>query len=112
MHVLIPAAEGYSRRSGIAFGHGLVKNRYIGRTFIAPSQGERDVAVPMKLNPIRENIHAGTEMIAPTSTDAAVRAIAHHHEVGIAADCGEVIDLATVLHLNPEVGGTLGESIE
>jgi len=58
----IPAAEGYARRSGIAFGHGLVKNRYIGRTFIAPSQDERDVAVRMKLNPIRENI-AGKRVV-------------------------------------------------
>ena len=37
----IPAAEGFARRSGIPFGHGLVKNRYIGRTFIAPSQEMR-----------------------------------------------------------------------
>src|SRR4029077_11216188 len=58
----IPAAEGYARGSGIAFGHGLVKNRYIGRTFIAPSQDERDVAVRMKLNPIRENI-AGKRVV-------------------------------------------------
>ncbi|MBV8561311.1 MAG: amidophosphoribosyltransferase, partial [Acidimicrobiia bacterium] len=58
----IPAAEGYARRSGIAFGHGLVKHRYIGRTFIAPNQDERDVAVRMKLNPIRENI-AGKRVV-------------------------------------------------
>jgi len=58
----IPAAEGYSRRSGIPLGSGLVKNRYIGRTFIAPSQDERDQAVRMKLNPIKENI-AGKRVI-------------------------------------------------
>ncbi len=52
----IPAAEGYARRSGISFGHGLVKNRYIGRTFIAPSQEMRALGVRMKLNPLRENI--------------------------------------------------------
>jgi amidophosphoribosyltransferase len=52
----IPAAEGYARRSGIPFGHGLVKNRYIGRTFIAPSQEMRSLGVRMKLNPLRENI--------------------------------------------------------
>src|SRR5437763_13049790 len=38
----IPAAEGYARRSSIPYGHGLVKNRYIGRTFIAPSQEMRN----------------------------------------------------------------------
>jgi amidophosphoribosyltransferase len=58
----IPAAEGYARRSGIAFGHGLVKNRYIGRTFIAPSQEMRNLGVRMKLNPIRENI-AGKRLV-------------------------------------------------
>ena len=52
----LPAAEGYARRSGIPFGHGLVKNRYIGRTFIAPSQELRALGVRMKLNPLRENI--------------------------------------------------------
>jgi amidophosphoribosyltransferase len=52
----LPAAEGYARRSGIPYGTGLVKNRYIGRSFIAPSQELRAQAVRMKLNPLRENI--------------------------------------------------------
>jgi len=52
----VPAAEGFARRSGIPFGQGLVKNRYIGRSFIAPSQDKRAQAVRMKLNPLRENI--------------------------------------------------------
>jgi amidophosphoribosyltransferase len=52
----VPAAEGYARRSGIPYGQGLVKNRYIGRTFIAPSQEMRARGVRRKLNPLRENI--------------------------------------------------------
>ncbi|MEO6988619.1 MAG: amidophosphoribosyltransferase [Aquihabitans sp.] len=52
----LPAAEGYARASGIPYGQGLVKNRYIGRTFIAPSQALRAQAVRMKLNPLRENL--------------------------------------------------------
>ncbi len=52
----IPAAEGYARRSGIPFGQGLVRNRYINRTFIAPGQDQRTQKVRMKFNPIRENI--------------------------------------------------------
>ena len=52
----VPAAEGFFRRSGIPLGQGLVKNRYIGRSFIAPSQEMRAEAVRMKLNPLRENI--------------------------------------------------------
>jgi amidophosphoribosyltransferase len=58
----IPAAEGYARRSGIPFGHGLVRNRYIGRTFIAPGQDKRAQSVRMKFNPIRENI-AGKRLV-------------------------------------------------
>ncbi|HKY16895.1 MAG TPA: amidophosphoribosyltransferase [Microthrixaceae bacterium] len=58
----IPAAEGFARASGIPFGHALVKNRYIGRTFIAPSQEMRALGVRMKLNPLRENI-AGKRLI-------------------------------------------------
>jgi amidophosphoribosyltransferase len=57
-----PAAEGYARRSGIPYGQGLVKNRYIGRTFIAPSQELRSRGVRMKLNPLRENI-AGKRLV-------------------------------------------------
>ena len=52
----IPAAEGYARASGIPFGQGLVKNRYIGRTFIAPTQEVRALGVRMKLNPLRDTI--------------------------------------------------------
>ena len=58
----IPAAEGYARRSGIPYGQGLVKNRYIGRTFIAPNQDMRALGVRLKLNPLRDNI-AGQRLI-------------------------------------------------
>ncbi|MGI9605395.1 MAG: amidophosphoribosyltransferase [Acidimicrobiales bacterium] len=58
----IPAAEGYAKESGITFGHGLVKNRYIGRTFIAPNQALRALGVRMKLNPLRENV-AGKRLV-------------------------------------------------
>jgi len=52
----IPAAQGFAKASGIPYKDGLVKNRYIGRTFIAPSQEMRALGVRMKLNPIRRNI--------------------------------------------------------
>ena len=52
----IPAAQGFARASGIPYRDGLVKNRYIGRTFIAPNQEMRALGVKMKLNPIRPNI--------------------------------------------------------
>ncbi len=52
----IPAAIGYSRASGIPYGEGLIKNRYVGRTFIMPTQEERELAVRLKLNPIKKAI--------------------------------------------------------
>ena len=58
----IPAAEGYARQSGIPYGQGLVKNRYIGRTFISPDQRLRDQGVRRKLNPLRSSI-AGKRLI-------------------------------------------------
>ena len=48
----IPAAIGYSRASGIPYGEGLIKNRYVGRTFIMPTQEERELAVKLKMNPL------------------------------------------------------------
>jgi amidophosphoribosyltransferase len=48
----IPAAIGYARESGIPFETGLIKNRYIGRTFIQPSQDMRRQGVNLKLNPL------------------------------------------------------------
>jgi amidophosphoribosyltransferase len=52
----VPAAEGYALRSGHPLGQGLVKNRYIGRTFIAPSQEARARGVRRKFNPLRDNV--------------------------------------------------------
>lgn len=46
------AAIGYARESGIPYGEGLIKNRYMGRTFIKPDQAQRDLAVRMKLNAV------------------------------------------------------------
>ena len=51
-----PGAIGYSRVSGIPFGEGLIKSRYIHRTFIQPDQRMREMGVKMKLTPLREQI--------------------------------------------------------
>ena len=51
-----PAAIGYAKESGIPFGLGLVKNSYVGRTFIQPSQTIRQLGIRLKLNPLREII--------------------------------------------------------
>lgn len=63
----IPAAEGFARHSQIPYGQGVVKNRYIGRSFIAPDQDARARAVRMKLNPLRENI-AGKRLVVIDDT--------------------------------------------
>lgn len=52
----LDAALGYSQASSIPYGVGFIKNKYIGRSFIQPSQGQREDAVKIKLNVIKENI--------------------------------------------------------
>lgn len=52
----VPAAIGYAKESGIPYGEGLVKNRYIGRTFIQPTQEMRENAVRIKLTPLKQNL--------------------------------------------------------
>src|SRR5277367_3185676 len=49
----VAAALGYASESGLPFKHGLIRNHYVGRTFIEPSQAIRDFGVKLKLNPVR-----------------------------------------------------------
>ena len=58
----VPAAQGYALASGIPYGEGFVKNRYVGRTFIQPTQAMREQGIRMKLNPLREVI-AGKRLV-------------------------------------------------
>jgi amidophosphoribosyltransferase len=62
-----PAAIGYAEESGIPYGHGLVKNAYVGRTFIQPSQTIRQLGIRLKLNPLREVIR-GKRLIVVDDT--------------------------------------------
>ena len=87
----IPAAEGYAQASGIPYGQGLVKNRYIGRTFIAPHQWERDQGVRRKLNPLRGTI-AGKRLVVVD--DSIVRGTTTRAVVRMLRDAG-----ATAVHL-------------
>jgi amidophosphoribosyltransferase len=57
-----PAAIGFAEASGIPFGQGLVKNPYVGRTFIQPSQTIRERGIKLKLNPLRDAI-AGRRLV-------------------------------------------------
>lgn len=50
----VPAAIGFSQASGIPYAEGLIKNRYVGRTFIQPTQAMREAGIRMKLNPLKD----------------------------------------------------------
>jgi amidophosphoribosyltransferase len=62
-----PAAIGFAQESGIPYGQGLVKNSYVGRTFIQPSQTIRQLGIRLKLNPLREVIR-GKRLIVVDDT--------------------------------------------
>ncbi|MEI8148754.1 MAG: amidophosphoribosyltransferase, partial [Actinomycetes bacterium] len=87
----VPAAEGFAAISGIPFGYGLVKNRYIGRTFIAPDQISRSKGVRRKLNPLRENIEGRRLVVVD---DSIVRGTTTQALVAMLRDAG-----ATEVHL-------------
>ena len=74
------AAVGFSQESGIPFGEGLIKNRYVGRTFILPDQRLRDLGVRRKLNPLPKLI-AGKRVIVVD--DSIVRGTTTPHVVNL-----------------------------
>lgn len=63
----IPAAIGYAEESGIPYAMGLIKNKYIGRTFIKPTQALREQAVMVKLNPLRVQLEGKRVVIIDDS---------------------------------------------
>jgi amidophosphoribosyltransferase len=87
----IPAAIGFSRASGIAYNDGLIKNRYIGRTFIEPTQDLRERGVALKFNALAENL-AGKRVIM--IDDSLVRGTTAGPLVKLLRDAG-----ATEVHL-------------
>ena len=58
----VPGALGYSEASGIEFTDGIVKNRYVGRTFIQPTQEMRQMGIRIKLNPL-PSVIAGKRLV-------------------------------------------------
>jgi len=61
------AALGYSRETGIPLEHGLIRNHYVGRTFISPTQSMRDLSVRLKFNPVREALSGRRVVIVDDS---------------------------------------------
>ena len=81
----ISAATGYAEESGIPYEIGLIKNRYIARTFILPSQLKREAALRLKLNPLRKVI-AGKRVVLVD--DSIVRGTTSKHLVALLREAG------------------------
>ena len=81
----IDAAIGYSEESGIPYGLGLIKNKYIGRTFIDPGQNVREDKVKIKLNPVVETIKNKRVILVD---DSIVRGTTCAHVVKLLRDAG------------------------
>ncbi|PSN14547.1 amidophosphoribosyltransferase [filamentous cyanobacterium CCP5] len=63
----VPAAIGFSQESGIPYAEGLIKNRYVGRTFIQPTQSMRETGIRMKLNPLKDVLQGKRILIVDDS---------------------------------------------
>ncbi len=83
----VPAAQGYARESGIPYGDGFVKNRYVGRTFIQPSQKQRGSDVRLKLNPLRDNIKGKRLVVVE---DSIVRGTTTRQIIALLREAGAV----------------------
>lgn len=102
----LDAALGYARQSGIPYGVGFIKNRYIARTFISPGQKSRESKVRIKLNPLAKTVKGKRVVLVD---DSIVRGTTSARIVGLLRDAG-----ATEIHfrssappfLNPCYYGT------
>lgn len=81
----IAHAIGYSESSGIPYREGLIKNRYMGRTFIMPAQEDRKTAVRIKLNPVKDHINNKSVVIVD---DSIVRGTTSKRIINILKDTG------------------------
>ncbi len=110
----IPHAIGYANASGISYGEGIIRNRYVGRTFIAPDQRMRDVGVQMKFNAMRSIIEGKRVIVVDDSivrSTTTVRVIAMLRKAGakeihvrvaapaIISTCHFGVDMATLSEL-------------
>ena len=94
----VPGAIGYARESGIPFAEGIVKNRYVGRTFIQPTQELRNMGIRLKLNPLSSTIEGRRLVVID---DSIVRGNTAKQLVRLLREAG-----ATEVHLrivSPEV---------
>jgi amidophosphoribosyltransferase len=87
----LDAAVGYSKQSGIPYAIGLIKNRYIGRTFILPDQSERSDSVRIKLNPVSAVLRGKRVIVVE---DSIVRGTTFHRLTSLLREAG-----ATQVHV-------------
>lgn len=95
----LPPAEGYAHELGLPFGEGLIKNRYVARTFIEPTQELRSMGVRMKLNPLKDNVRGkrlvlvDDSIVRGTTMKQIVRMLrdAGAAEIHVRINCPEVI---------------------
>jgi len=85
------AAQGYAEASGIPYGDGLIKNTYVGRTFIQPSQSLRERGVKLKLNPLPDSIRGKRLVVID---DSIVRGTTQQQVVQMLREAG-----ATEVHI-------------
>lgn len=83
----VPAAIGFSQATGIPYAEGLIKNRYVGRTFIQPTQSMREAGIRMKLNPLRDVLMGRRVVIVD---DSIVRGTTSRKIVKALRDAGAV----------------------
>jgi amidophosphoribosyltransferase len=81
----VPAAIGYARESGIPYSQGLIKNRYVGRTFIQPDQRLRELGVQLKFNPLPEVLKDKRVVVVD---DSIVRGTTTPHVVSLLRQAG------------------------
>jgi amidophosphoribosyltransferase len=87
----VPAAIGFAQGAKLPYAEGLIKNRYVGRTFIQPTQSMRDVGIRMKLNPLRDVLEGKRVLIVD---DSIVRGTTSRKIVKALRDAG-----ATEVHM-------------